>query len=109
MHMRPTVDSETGDAAGGSRKSQEVTRRLLDAAVEVFGESGFEAATVSEVGRRCGLTSGAVYARWPNKRDLFLAVVAYVTPRRMVFGVGNDEMPAAEKFRRLGHEPVGVE
>ena len=77
-------------------------RRLLDAAVEVFGESGFEAARVSEVGRRCGLTSGAVHARWLTKRDLFLAVVAYVTPQRMVFMVGNAEMPAAEKFAALG-------
>ena len=100
--MRPPVDGESGDAVGRSRKSQEVTRRLLDAAVEVFGESGFEAARVFEVGRRCGLTSGAVYARWPTKRDLFLAVVAYVIPQRMVFMVGNDEMPAAEKFAALG-------
>ena len=74
----------------------------MDAAVEVFGESGFEAARVHEVARRCGMTSGAVYARWPTKRDLFLAVVAYVIPKRLVFAVGDTELPTAEKFAALG-------
>ena len=100
--MHPTLDNEPGVGAGGLRKSQEATRRLLDAAVEVFGERGFEAARVSEVARRCGLTSGAIYARWPSKRDLFLDVVAYVIPQRMVFMVGNAEMPVAERFATLG-------
>ena len=100
--MRPSVDREPGGADERSHKSQEVTRRLLDAAVEVFGESGFEAARVSEISRRCNLTPGAVYARWPSKREMFVAVVAYVIPQRMVFRVGNAEMPAAEKFAVLG-------
>ena len=42
--MHPTLDNEPGVGAGRLRKSQEATRRLLDAAVEVFGERGFEAA-----------------------------------------------------------------
>ena len=100
--MHPTLDNEPGVGAWRLRKSQEATRRLLDAAVEVFGERGFEAARVSEVARRCGLTSGAIYARWPSKRDLFLDVIAYVIPQRMVFMVGNAEMPVAERFATLG-------
>lgn len=86
---------EYGGAIAGLRKSEETTRSLLDAAVEVFGESGFEAARVHEVARRCGLTAGAVYARWPRKLDLFLAVVDYVTTQRIALMVGGSEARAA--------------
>ena len=51
------------EIAQPKRKSERATEQLLDAATAVFGERGFEAATVSEVARRCGMTSGAVYAR----------------------------------------------
>ena len=86
----------------GSRRSQDVTRRLLDAAVEVFGERGYEAARIHEVARRCELTTGAVYSRWPTKLDLFLAVVEYVTPQRMMFVVGSTDMSTEDKFATLG-------
>lgn len=95
------VSASSGETAG-SRKSQDVTRRLLDAAVEVFGERGYEAARIHEVARRCGLTTGAVYSRWPTKLDLFLAVVEYVMPQRMVFMVGSTDMSTQEKFATLG-------
>lgn len=86
---------EYGGATAGFRKSQETTRTLLDAAVGVFGESGFEAARVHEVARRCGLTAGAVYARWPRKLDLFLAVVEHVTTQRIALMAGDSDTPAA--------------
>ena len=93
---------ESGGAIAGPRRSQAVTRRLLDAAVEVFGECGFEAARVHEVARRCGMTTGAVYSRWPTKLDLFLAVVEYVSPQRMLFMVGSTDMSTEDKFATLG-------
>lgn len=95
-------EAESGGAIAGSRRSQAVTRRLLDAAVEVFGERGFEAARVHEVARRCGMTTGAVYSRWPTKLDLFLAVVEYVSPQRMLFMVGSTDMSTEDKFATLG-------
>ena len=104
--VEQVVGTEPGRASSGllagSRRSQDVTRRLLDAAVEVFGERGFEAARVHEVARRCGLTTGAVYSRWPTKLDLFLAVVEYVIPQRMLSTVGNTDMPTVDKFATLG-------
>ena len=51
-------------------RSQETLERLLDAAEEVFGERGFEAATVSEVVRRARSSVGAMYARFTDKDAL---------------------------------------
>jgi AcrR family transcriptional regulator len=84
------------------RKSELVTEQLLDAATVVFGERGFEAATVSEVARRCGMTSGAVYARWPNKRDLFLAAIEYTSAQRMLLLIKQAEAAADDKLGMLG-------
>ena len=93
---------EYSGAIAGFRKSQETTRSLLDAAVEVFGERGFEATRVHEVARRCGLTAGAVYARWPKKLDLFLAVVEYVTTQRIAVLLDTGETPAATSLADMG-------
>ena len=70
-----TASAETSAATGGNNRSQEVTERLLDAAVDVFAESGFEAARVAEIARRAGLTTGAIYARWRGKRALLTHAV----------------------------------
>ena len=44
--------------------------RLLDAAVAVFSEKGYEGARVSDIARRAGLTTGAIYASFRGKADL---------------------------------------
>ena len=68
--------------------------------MEVFGERGYEAARIYEVARRGGLTTGAVYSRWPTKQELFVAVVEYVTRQRAVLLVDSVES-AAERFALL--------
>ena len=49
------ICSESPGATGEVSRSQAATERLLDAAVEVFAERGFEAARVAEIARRAGL------------------------------------------------------
>ena len=95
----PPIHEETTQPR---RKSERVTEQLLDAATAVFGERGFEAATVSEVARRCGMTSGAVYARWPNKRELFLAVIEHTSAQRMLLLIKQAEAAADDKLEMLG-------
>ena len=53
----------------------EMTGRLLDSAVSSFARHGFAGARVSEIARSAGLTTGAIYARWPSKADLLAAAV----------------------------------
>jgi len=84
------------------RRSELVTEQLLDAAMAVFGERGYEAATVSAVARRCGMTSGAIYARWPNKQELFEAVVEHASAQRMLLLIKSVDATPAEKLALLG-------
>ena len=55
-------------------QSAALTRsRLLGAAERVFFERGFHGASLEAVAEEAGLTKGAVYSRFENKADLFLA------------------------------------
>jgi len=49
-------------------------RRLLDAGETVFGRSGFHGASVEEVAREAGASTGALYSNFAGKEDLFLAL-----------------------------------
>ena len=51
--------------------------RILDAALELFAEEGFQGTTISEVERRVGLTpgTGSFYRHFPSKEALLQAAV----------------------------------
>jgi AcrR family transcriptional regulator len=68
-------------------------QRLLDAALEVFSERGYHAATIEEIAAEAGLSNGAVYYNFRNKEDLFLAlfdqrIQARIAAVERTFGAG---------------------
>lgn len=48
--------------------------RLLDAALEVFGQKGYHKATISEIAGRANVSDGIVYEYFANKDDLLLSI-----------------------------------
>jgi len=60
----------------GKREQTKLANRLaiLDAAREVFGEMGFEAATVRDIIRRTNLSVGAFYNYYRSKEEVFDAL-----------------------------------
>jgi AcrR family transcriptional regulator len=61
---------------GGKREQTKVANRLaiLDAAREVFGELGYETATVRDIIRRTGLAAGTFYNYYRSKEEVFAAL-----------------------------------
>lgn len=51
---------------------EETRERLVDAAARVFQLKGYEGATVSLIAQEAGVTSGAIYAHYPNKAALLV-------------------------------------
>src|ERR1700686_5885218 len=49
-------------------------RRLFDGAEAVFARRGFHGASVEEIARESGATTGALYSNFASKEDLFLAL-----------------------------------
>ncbi|MGN5238597.1 TetR/AcrR family transcriptional regulator [Rhodococcus sp. SJ-3] len=48
--------------------------KVLDAAVEVFGEHGFTAATMAEIVERSGVSVGSIYHHFGGKTEVFNAI-----------------------------------
>ncbi|MGI8679965.1 MAG: TetR/AcrR family transcriptional regulator [Jatrophihabitans sp.] len=80
----------------------ETRHRLLAAAVEVFGERGIAASTVSQVAAVAGMTKGAVYSNFTSKDELVLAIMEEHAMQRLTaalasFAEADDPRVAIEK------------
>lgn len=64
---RPSVRLRT-DEAGDTRA------RILEAALELFEERGFDATAVPEIARRAGVATGSIYRYFTSKEDLVNAL-----------------------------------
>jgi AcrR family transcriptional regulator len=62
-------------ARAGRPRSPRVDGALLDAALEVFLERGYHNASLSEIARRAGVGTPAIYRRWRTKVDVGVDVV----------------------------------
>ena len=58
------------------RRKEARPSEILDAALDCFAEHGFAATRLDDVAHRAGITKGTLYLYFPNKEELFKAVVA---------------------------------
>jgi AcrR family transcriptional regulator len=96
---------------------KEATRaELVEAAARVFARRGFHGASVDQIAREAGYSTGAIYWHFEGKDDLFLAVYeAYATTRVREWGEvqahAEGELPqrarayADQWMERLAAEP----
>jgi AcrR family transcriptional regulator len=66
------VEISVAEVRGSTRE------RLMRATAEVFGERGYDGATVTDIARRAGLTTGAIYANFRDKAELLLEAIAAI-------------------------------
>jgi AcrR family transcriptional regulator len=71
----PVNDSQVPTSLRAQSKLK-TRRRVLDAARQLFMERGYEAATIRDIAGQAGLSTGAVFASFVDKTDLFNAVMA---------------------------------
>lgn len=66
-------------------KRERTRAALLDAALDLTREKGFERTTLEDVARRAGMTTGAIYGNFRNRDGLFMALAerqwATIRPR----------------------------
>jgi AcrR family transcriptional regulator len=55
-------------------KRERTRTTLLEAARQLVHEKGFEHATLEEVAKRAGMTTGAIYGNFKNREELFVAL-----------------------------------
>ncbi len=67
-------------------RSRQRVERILEAAAEVFGETGYEAATTEAIAARAGTSIGSLYQFFPNKKAMFTALGhQYLDSARAIF------------------------
>ena len=66
-------------------KRERTKAKLLQTAMELIREKGFERTTLTEVAERAGVTTGSIYGNFKNREELFMAVAeikgAAIAPR----------------------------
>ncbi|GGV41364.1 TetR family transcriptional regulator [Actinomadura cremea] len=76
----------TRRGAGRPTREQAEARHaeLLDTALDLFLEHGYELATIEMIASRVAMTKRTIYARYPEKAALFLAAVLRAIERQAV-------------------------
>lgn len=74
-HHRKATTAVT-PAERGARRREKTRRALLDAAREVVGEKGVDAATIGEIAERADVAFGSFYNHFEAKDDLVDALMA---------------------------------
>jgi AcrR family transcriptional regulator len=93
----------TEDNRPGKRERTKVANRqaILDAARAVFGELGYDAATVRDIIRRTGLASGTFYNYYKSKEEVFDALADDGARRfRPILRAESDRATDFESFLR---------
>lgn len=52
----------------------EVRERIVQAAIESFGQTGFDRTKMDDIAKRLGLSKGTIYLYFKSKEDLFLGI-----------------------------------
>src|SRR5713226_3753756 len=64
---------KTTAASLPTARAEETRRRILDAALELFRERGFDSTSTRQIARRAGVANGAAYYYFRSKEEMVLA------------------------------------
>ena len=93
------------DSPEQSSRRGRTRERLLDAAYDVFAETGVHTASVEQVSERAGFTRGAFYSNFSSKEELFFALMERENGLRLAGLV--EQM--GRTIPKLGGEPLTPE
>jgi AcrR family transcriptional regulator len=77
---RDDGSQEAGGRPPGRPRDPDIEPRVLRAAADVFGEAGYEGASIAAISERSGAGKPSIYLRWHNRRALFLDCIRAVGP-----------------------------
>src|SRR5215472_3964049 len=74
-----TTAVTTAVRKAGRPRSEQADRAIIEAALDLFAESGPEGLCIERVAARAGVGKATIYRRWPGKEDLLLDALAALT------------------------------
>src|SRR3712207_2730181 len=79
--------------------NNERRRRLLDRAVELFGEHGYDELSMAAIARAAGISKPLLYHYFPSKRRLFEAALAQAAEEHLARVAPDPGRPPADQLR----------
>ncbi|MDR2898346.1 MAG: TetR/AcrR family transcriptional regulator [Spirochaetaceae bacterium] len=79
-------------------------REILDKALDVFVEEGYEDATFQKISDRCGITRTTLYLYFKNKREIFVWSIKQLTEEleaALQKVIADTAVAIDERFRRM--------
>ena len=88
-----------------NKTSDERREQVIEAAVKEFAANGFHATSTTAIAKRAGISQPYIYALFPNKRELFLAVDRHVVDRirRAFLEAARGKDTTEERLEAMGH------
>src|SRR6187551_126568 len=85
--------------------SDERRAEVIEAAVKEFAANGFHATSTTAIAERAGISQPYIYALFPNKHELFLAVDRHVVDRirRAFLEAARGKDTTEERLEAMGH------
>lgn len=86
-------------------RGQRTRQQLLDAAEQVFGEVGYDQASIAEITRRAGVALGTFYVYFPHKQAIFVELIDELGLRlRAALAEGTKGLTGRLELERAGFE-----
>lgn len=86
--------------------AEDTRHRLVDAAAEVFAEHGYDGARTSDIARRAGLSTGAIYSQYGTKAELLVEAIRAHAPAEIDRLFAHDDTALLDVISRLAHRPA---
>lgn len=104
---------EAPRSRGGRPSREEVplrNERLLAIATDAFVAQGYDATTIEGIAATAGVAKRTIYSRYPNKKELFFAIVRRLTERQPGSGpaVIDERLPIDDGLRQRARELIQV-
>ena len=95
----------------GPETAPDAASKLVDVAIEAFGEAGFSEVSVADLCDRAGIAKGSFYRHFDTKDDLFLAAAHTVVDRAAAAFAEQvaEPLDLAEAFAEHLHQRVRTE
>ena len=95
-HINGLVDpSHRSSSWLGRKRDHTRDTQILEAAIDVLAEMGFDGMTIDMVAARAEAGKATIYRRWPSKADLVLDAVAYMKAGELDLSASPTRAPCA--------------
>lgn len=81
-------------------RESERKRQILVSAIKVFGDKGFQNATIAEIARDAGIGDATIYEYFESKEDLLLAIPVEIT-KELIPEINDHMMGIKGAFNKL--------